>query len=214
MSVTPNMNITLATPEVTLGPLWAQILNTGFEVVDSHDHTTGNGVLITPAAIDINDSVDFNGHLLFDLLALGIASQGSTQLGTLGSVQNVAGNLYWINNAGQAVQITSGSSIITPGSGAITYADAGASPRSVIAGDAQRVLGADTNSAFVFNLPAATTAMFFMVKDVTGLAGTNNISITPNGTDTVEGVNSAYLGNTNYGSWGLVSDGISAWYVV
>lgn len=214
MSVTPNMNMTLPTPEVTIGPLWAQILNTALGVVDEHDHTEGNGVFITPAAMDINDELDFNNELLFDLLALGLNSQGSSDIGILGSVQNVVGNLYWVNNAGQAVQITSGSSIISPGSGAIVFSSPSSYPYSVTTGDAQRVLGVDSSSARTLNFPAATNAMFFMAKDVTGLSGTNNISFVPNGTDTIEGINSAYLGNTDFGAWGFISDGISAWFVV
>jgi hypothetical protein len=216
MSVTPNMGMVLPTPETTLGPEWAEELNTALDVVDVHDHTAGNGVLITPAAMLINALLNFNSNLLYGLLAAGLNSQGSatTTANFLGSVQNIGGNLYWVNNAGQSVQITSGSAIVSPGSGALVFASAGASPYSVTTGDAQRILGVSTAAAYTLNLPPATDAMFFMAKDVTGSAQTNNISVVPDGTDTIEGVNGTYICNTGFGAWGFISDGVSAWYVV
>jgi hypothetical protein len=56
--------------------------------------------------------------------------------------------------------------------------------------------------------------MFFMVKDRVGSAATNNITVTPDGTDTIDDDNADYLLDTGFGSWGFISDGVSAWYVV
>jgi len=44
MSVTPNMNMTLPIPTVTLGPEYANQNNAAFLVTDSHDHSSGKGV--------------------------------------------------------------------------------------------------------------------------------------------------------------------------
>jgi hypothetical protein len=43
---TANMNLSLPTVSVTIGPTWATQLNTALETVDVHDHTSGKGVQV------------------------------------------------------------------------------------------------------------------------------------------------------------------------
>lgn len=215
MSTTVYMVLVLPDPSITIGPDWAQELNTALELVDSHDHTPGKGAQITPAGILVNEDLPFGGFNATGLGYAGFASQSSTLGSTIqGVVYRVGNNLYYNNAAGTPVQITSGGVVNAPGSGAISVNVVSSYPYTVVAGDAQKVLIIDTSAARVLNLPAATQAMFFMVKDGPGNALANNISVTPNGGDTIDGLNTAYLINTPYQSLGFVSDGVSSWYVV
>lgn len=53
------MSLLLPTVSVTLGPLYATENNDAFGVVDSHNHTSGRGVLIPSAGISIDADLSF-----------------------------------------------------------------------------------------------------------------------------------------------------------
>ena len=208
------MNIVLATVEVTQGPTWAQILNTAYGVIDLHDHSSGNGVQITPSGLNINDEFDLQGNDLLRALTVALTAAGAADTAKTGTLQRVGTNLYWVNSGGVAVQITNGSSIVSLGSGVLSVSSPGAYPYSVTTGDAQSVLLIDSSVARTVNLPAATNAMTVYIKDSFGSATANPVSIAPNGTDTIEGVSAAFSLNASYSSIGLISDGVAGWYVI
>lgn len=210
---TLNMNLNLPVVVTTVGPIYATLLNQAFTDIDSHDHTSGKGVQIPTAGINMNATFDMNSNPIEELTYLGLEAQGSAP--TLNRTVYVDGSndLYYKNNAGTSVQITSGGSIAAVGSGVVTYSEITTTPYSVVTGDAQKVLGVDTSVARTLNLPAATNVMWFMVKDIDGTAATNNITVSPNGSDTIDGGASLTI-NENYAGRSLMSDGVSKWFVV
>lgn len=211
---TTNMVLNLPVVGTTAGPTYATLNNTAFETIDAHDHTSGKGVQVPSAGININANLEFNSNAAIELSFLGLESQGSAPSTNLSVYVNASNDLYYKNASGTSVQITDGSSIAAVGSGVITYSAPSSFPYSVVTGDAQKVLGIDTSTANTLNLPAATNVMAFWVKDISGTAATNNITISPNGSDTIDGTNSNYTMDENYSSRLLMSDGTSAWYVV
>lgn len=211
-TTTPFMLLVLGIPEVEIGPEWAEEIVTALGRVDSHDHTEDNGVQITPAGMNINADLEMNGFALLECKYLELANQGATA--GIGLLYRIGNNLWYNNAAGVPIQITTGTVVNAPGSGVISADSPASYPYTVLVGDAQKVLLIDTSAARTINLPAATTTMFFILKDQVGLAQTNNISVVPNGTDVIDGSNSTYLIDWNYGSIGLVSDGVAAWFVV
>ncbi len=60
-------SIVKSTVSVTPGPDWATNLNTSLDAIDNHDHTSGKGVRITPAAMNINAALEFNGNNALEL---------------------------------------------------------------------------------------------------------------------------------------------------
>lgn len=191
------------------------MLNTLIELLDSHNHSAGSGTKIGPSGILIDGTLNMVNQILANALMVGLTSHsGSPVAGNNGSIFRQAGNLYFRNSAGVDVQLTSGNSINTSGSGELVASTPGAYPYDVVVGDAQRVLLVDTSSATTLNLPAASNAMFFMIKDISGLSRTNNISVVPDGSDTIESAAATFTLSDNFGSWGFISDGSSAWYVV
>jgi len=112
-TTTPNMNLVLPTVTLQPGPTYATNVNTAFEDVDAHDHTSGNGVLIPSAAININADLPFNEYDATRLRSVRFTSQSSALVDSadIGCVYNVGGNLYWNNASGTAIQITAGSSL-------------------------------------------------------------------------------------------------------
>jgi hypothetical protein len=103
------MNLTLPTVSQTPGPSWANQINSDLTVIDSHNHTTGNGVAITTAALDIDDDLSFGQNAALNLSSIGLVNQASTP----NSLRlYVTGNDLWYSYDGiTPVQITTGGSI-------------------------------------------------------------------------------------------------------
>ncbi len=131
MALTPNMGMTLPTPTVTPGPLYATENNQAFTVIDSHDHSPGNGVPIPSVAINVNADIPFNGYNASLLRSTLYNSQSSPlALPTdVRSIYSVGGDLYWNNGTGQPVQITAGNALNAASIGGIggDYTTSGAS---------------------------------------------------------------------------------------
>lgn len=210
---TTNMNLILPEPEVTIGPDWAEELNEALETVDAHDHSTGKGVKITPTGIEINSDLAFNSNAATTVSYVELIDSVVT-LATPAVVYRVDEDLYYNTSIGTPVQITAGGVVNAPGSGVIAAKVVSVYPYTVISGDAQKVIIVDTTSARTINMPPATTTMFFMIKDGNQLAQTNVITVSPDGTDTIDGSNSNFLLDWNNASVGFVSDGVTKWYVV
>lgn len=104
------MNLDLPVPTVTLGPAWAQQLNTAIEFIDAHDHTTGKGQLITSAAININDDLSFNNYKIEAAKILGMQNQASPLTDTR-ALYSVNGELYYTDGVGNQIALTAGGAL-------------------------------------------------------------------------------------------------------
>ena len=80
--------------------------------------------------------------------------------------------------------------------------------------DGRVMILADTSSnAITINLPAAATnsGRIIYIKDKGGNAGTNNITIDPDGSETIDGGSTVAI-NSNYGSMLILCDG-TRWHI-
>lgn len=113
MSTTPNMLLLLPIPTITPGPTYASEEVTAFTTIDAHDHTTGKGVPVPTLGLNINNDLTFNDYNATTLRSTQYEIQSAVlSLPTdLTCIYSVAGNLYWNNQIGQPVQITSGATI-------------------------------------------------------------------------------------------------------
>jgi hypothetical protein len=80
-------------------------LNVGLGLIDAHDHTTGKGVRITPAAMNINADLSWGEHAITNLGKLAFSPvtalvSGSTTL----FVSDADEELYWRTSAGTNVR--------------------------------------------------------------------------------------------------------------
>lgn len=212
---TPFMNLDLPVVSVTLGPEWATELNTALETIDEHDHTSGKGTAIPTAGIDIDADLDLNSFRLIGAMSLQLEAQGSPLSGgtNVNSLNVSAGNLYFTNGSGTAVQLTDGNSIVAPSVGLdeINYT---AVNTDLIIGSASTVvfLAVDTSAARSITLPSASAVgagRFYIIKDATNQSETNNISILTTGGDSVD----VSVVNSNGAAIALISNGSNAYKV-
>jgi len=221
MAITPNMGMDVPTVSITLGPEWAQKLNNLIiNNLDTHDHSTGKGVKITPAGMNINTDFSVNTNNINLANSIRFISNGAvlTDPADLRSVYVVNGDLYYNNGAGTPVQITAGTSVQSSSDGISRSFESVsvASNTTINPSDTYSFIQADTTTSIQLSLPpanAVANGRFYFIKDVTGIAGLNNITLLPNGVDEIDGVNASVVIDSNNGALVIVSDGASGWFV-
>lgn len=116
----PNMNLPVPTVGVVGGPLWATLLDSCLSLIDSHNHTSGNGAPIPSAALNINADLSMIGNNLTNIRTLRLAAQTSVS-GPLdvGVLYEIGSDLYYRDGTGVQIRITQSGSV-TGSSGTIT----------------------------------------------------------------------------------------------
>jgi hypothetical protein len=84
---------------------------------------------------------------------------------------------------------------------------------TLTAADSNKIYLVDTSSARSFQLPSPAAGLIYTIKDATGQAATNNISILRAGSEQIEGIAATKLLQTNWGCFKIVSDGTN-WFIV
>ncbi len=113
------MNLVLPTPSTQPGPTYAQNNNDAFTRVDAHDHTSGNGVQVPTAGLNINAELDMNEFGFTDLGYSQYFNQASPLSAVTfpRTVYASGGELYYNDASSNQVQLTSGGAVNgTPGS--------------------------------------------------------------------------------------------------
>lgn len=213
------MNLDLPTPTVTIGPDWAEQLNTVFEVVDEHDHTSGKGKQIPTSGININANLSFEGYKPYNLLSVQLNSNSSSLSGAshANSVFVQSNNLWFTNGSGTAIQLTSGGSIVSTPSSVETLEYTSVNSNITIdPSDTFVFIAVDTNASRTITLPlasAVTEGRIYAIKDETGLANANPITVAAAGSDEIDGEVSLEL-DSNFGCTWLISNGVDGYLVL
>jgi hypothetical protein len=109
---TTNMSLTQSSVGVTSGPDWAANTETNWSLIDAHDHSSGKGVKITSAGININADLEFNANDATELRTVAFdSSADATTSADRRCIYESSGDIYWRNASGTAVQITSGTAV-------------------------------------------------------------------------------------------------------
>lgn len=115
------MNLIISTVGVDSGLLWEQNLNSSLLTVDQHNHTSGSGVQIPTAGLNINSDLPLNSNNLTMIRSLRLAVQSAplssgSDLSCL-YASGAAGNLFFNDGAGNQIQITTGGTVNATSSG-------------------------------------------------------------------------------------------------
>lgn len=110
MSVTPNMSLTL--PAVGSDSTWATELTNNFSaVIDSHAHSTGQGLQLGAPALNINADVAFGNNNLNGVSSLTLSARAPASVLTPLSLFSDGMDLYFTDANGNAVQLTQGGTL-------------------------------------------------------------------------------------------------------
>lgn len=216
---TPLMNLDLPTVSVTLGPQWATDVNTALETIDSHDHSDGNGAKVKTSGLNINADLTFNSFSALSINSVELVELGSALSGTSNALRlNVAsGDLYYTNSSGTAVQITSGGTLTPSTSSGDSYEVTNVTTDLIISpASTFTFLRIDTTAPRTITLPTASAVSagrYYILKDISGTANTNNITVSRSSADLIDGEVSV-VEDSNYGSKTYVSDGVDTWSII
>lgn len=214
--ITPFMGLDLPIPTVTLGPEWASDLNAALESVDSHDHTSGKGKQITPAAININTALSFNANSAEDVTYLNLENNSSTLTNPY-KVYTVNGDLYWNNGSAVPVQITSGGSVVSVPASVQAFDYLAIVADLIIgSGDATVFVSADTAVPITVTLPLAssvTAGRIYVVEDGTSNSEANTLTITLSGADTFQDGSTSVTITSNGGSLMFIGNGANGYKI-
>ena len=111
--ISPNMNLPVPVPTVDPGPDYANNEVSCFNTIDSHNHTPGNGVQITPAGLNINSNLPLLGNSLTSVGTIQLNPQSSVS--TTATVYEQGVDLYYNDGNGNPVRITQGGSVAVSG---------------------------------------------------------------------------------------------------
>lgn len=131
--ISPEMNMPVPVVGVDTGPDWANNINSCLSIVDGHDHSSGKGVPITPAGMNINDDLPMSGNNLTETNSVMFESLNAALTALLRSLQVVGVDLYYIDGNGNSVRITQSGSV-TGATGTITGLPSGTASASYSAG--------------------------------------------------------------------------------
>lgn len=109
---------------------WDDQLNDSFELIDAHNHTTGKGVKVPTAGININADLAFSNYSAYQISAVAFVTNLSFSTYTKCLWVKTDNELYWRSSAGVDVKITSGATLNTALIGGIG-GDYGAASASV-----------------------------------------------------------------------------------
>ena len=165
---------------------------------------TANSSLIQSGG---NQAMEVKGWAADGVAAIGCKLIAATELTTAGAM---IANFY--NAATIKGSVTKDGQFRTIGTG--RYLEISASQAVTVAHDYVVVKG--NGAPVTVTLPLASTVAAgygFTVKDGAGTAVTHNLTIARAGSDTIDGATSQVM-TTNWSSVTIVSDGVSAWYLV
>lgn len=94
--------------------------------------------------------------------------------------------------------------------GFLSVVSVASSPYTAVSG---KTLLVDTSSARQINLPAPAVDAYLMIKDISGTAETNNITLHRNGSENIDGAASDATISINNSFVFIVSDGTD-WYIL
>lgn len=139
------------------GPDWATNIDACLSVIDSHNHSSGQGVPITPAGLNINSDLAIGGNNLTTARSVRFSSQGSplNQAADLGCLYESGVDLYYNDGAGNQVRITQSGSV-SGSAGTITGLPSGTASASF--GGAAFTFQSATSTPAALNVGPTTIA--------------------------------------------------------
>lgn len=135
VTISPNMLLPIPVPGVDPGPDWANNIVADMYAIDSHDHTSGKGVQITPDGMNINADLEMNSNDLTEARSVRFTPQVAliSDPADIGCLYESGVDLYYNDGAGNVVRITQ-AGVVTGATGTITGLPSGTASASFAGG--------------------------------------------------------------------------------
>lgn len=146
--LTPNMNLSVPIVGQEAGPQYATDINSCLTLIDQHNHTSGSGVQIPPAGLNINSDLTFSGNNATNLRS----SRYNSQILPLALVNDincvyVSGvDLYYNDSNSNQIRLTT-SGHVNSGAGSISGLPSGTASANYNSGSGTFVFQSSTNTA-------------------------------------------------------------------
>lgn len=166
-TISPNMNLPIPVVSTDTGPDWSNNVNASLNIIDSHNHSNGEGVLITPSGLNINSDLTFNNNNGTNFRSARFTPQTSLLSGTadIGCLYESGVDLYYNDGNGNQVRITQGGSV-TGSTGTISGLPSGTASAAYSAGN------------FTFSSATSTPANMSVGPVAIGLVVANSKTVT------------------------------------
>ena len=187
MPITPNMDLILPDVSETPGPEWATELNTALTAIDSHDHTSGSGLQVPTAGININEALSMNTYDLTRIRSTRYENQAAAlgDAGDVGCIYVAGGNMFFNDSSGVQIQLTAGGALNAASIGGIggDYSTSSASVyyQSI---DETFYFTSDTNTPATINMgsaiirePSVTSPNAITIKSPTSLSASYDLTL-------------------------------------
>ena len=112
-TISPNMNLIVPVVGTDPGPDWANNINASLQIIDQHNHSSGSGVQITPAGLNISSDLSIQSNNLIAVRSLRLNSQASTLSlpADLGCIYESGVDLYYNDGSGNKIRLTQSGSV-------------------------------------------------------------------------------------------------------
>lgn len=104
----PNMGLQIPIVGQTPGPDYASNIDSSLTTIDSHDHTLGKGLPITPSALNINANLDLQTNSAINVKSIAFSPVLSPL--TALNLYVIGSDLYY-HNASNSIRITNGNAV-------------------------------------------------------------------------------------------------------
>lgn len=209
-TTTPNMNLVVPNVGNQDGPQWAQDINNCFNTVDAHDHTSGNGVQITPDGMSISSDLPINDNNILSPKSIRFFAQSSPLAGgaDIGCIYESGVDLYYNDGNGNQVRITNSGSVAgSPGSigslaspASATYVSG--SQTFVWQSDANVPANLDAGSVIIRNITASSKGITLSAPNALGSDYSIILPALPVATSAMNLTSSGTMGTITYDAIG------------
>ncbi len=215
------MGLTVPVAGSTPGPLYATEVSSDLDIIAGHRHTgesNNDGYQVPTAGINIDEDLSFQNNNGIAFRSTRFQNQSITLVGSgdVGCVYEKSGDLWYNNAVGTPIQITSGGSIVSS-TGGYTTVETSINLTIDAIDDTILVSCFTTPGVITITLPLADTVSqgrFYIIKDTDGYASINNISVVPNGSNTIDLSTNNQIIKSDFGALCVVSDSVNNWLLL
>lgn len=197
-TLTPNMNLTAPTVGQQPGPTWAENINNDLITIDAHDHSSNNGVPVTPAGLSINADLSFISNNAINLRSSRYLSQSLFTLASDNQSFYVSGvDAFYRDGNGNNIRLTQSGGIAgSPGSitglvspASVTYVPG--TPAFVFQSDSNKAANLDAGSVTIRKLTASSPGITVAAPSALAANYTLTLPSAPPGSSAVLQMDSA-----------------------